>query len=193
MIDIGFRKVGPHGPLRAMLGRRSIAPLASISTIIVASIPTVAIAAGGPQKASDTSIEDWFLGRATAIGTFHNKLDGTSRQFNVSTIGTRTGNVLTLEEDIAYWDGERDRKVWRLTKTGPKTFAGTRADVMGTARGTTDEQGRLHLVYSATSDNHTLAFDDILELQADGTIKNTITVSYLLLPVGDAEIHFRKS
>ena len=86
---------------------------------------------------------------------------------------------------------------WAERRGQPRSMghlAGARVmrDVVGLARGFTDQQGRLHLEYSARNDGRTLSFDDVLELRPDGTVVNTIEVSYLLLPVGEAQIHFHK-
>ncbi|MDQ0472309.1 DUF3833 family protein [Labrys wisconsinensis] len=145
-----------------------------------------------PARADTAVIEGWFVGHARAVGSFHNRVDGSTRRFTVETNGHWDGPVLTLAEDIRYWDGEHARKVWHLTKTGATTFVGTREDVVGQARGVVEGQGRLRLRYTARAEGRTLDFDDVLELCADGTMLNTVHVSYLLLPVGEAEIRFRK-
>jgi hypothetical protein len=151
---------------------------------------TPAAAASGPFV-----IEEFFSRPAVATGTFKNALDGSVRGIKVRFRGQwdRKAQTLTLAEDIAYSDGQKERKVWRLTKTGPGTYVGTRDDIIGKAIGTTDAEGRLHLRYRATVGSRTLHFDDTLALQPDGTVLNTAEVSYLVFHVGDVELRFRRS
>src|SRR5437763_2033518 len=115
--------------------------------LVAAALLAAFLLSGAAAHADTIPIESWFVGHTRAVGAFHNRIDGSRRQFTVETSGHWDGPVLTLAEDILYWDGEHALKVWRLTKTGTTTFVGTRSDVVGQAKGTIDAKGRLRLQY----------------------------------------------
>ncbi len=157
-------------------------------------LPFLAVCAASASAApagKPLVMEDWFRGHSTATGAFRSTLFGPDRQVTARFHGVWNGKVLTLTEDIAYSDGERAHKVWRLTKTGPGTYIGQRDDLIGEAQGFTDEQGRVHLQYTAVTGGRNLRFDDFLQLNPDGTLLNSSSVSYYFLHVGDVELHFR--
>jgi hypothetical protein len=56
-------------------------------------------------------LERFFLGASTGSGVFRPTLAGAPRAFTLRFRGSVRGGVLTLDEDIRYADGERERKV----------------------------------------------------------------------------------
>jgi hypothetical protein len=180
-----------------------------IAALFFAFLTAIFIANVGPAAAKETAaketagkatpenalvLEDWFRGRTTARGSFFNAIDGSRRDLVVDLVGTwdKRTQTLTLVEDFFYSDGERDRKTWRFTKTGPGTYVGRREDVIGTARIFTDSAGKVRLQYKAMVGGRTLAFDDTLALRTDGTVLNTASVSYLFISVGRVELVFNR-
>ena len=148
-----------------------------------------------PAHAADLRLEDFFRGKTYAYGTF-GAINGTSRSFRVDLTGTVSGDVLKLREDFRYDDGERDTKTWIFTRTGPKTYSGTREDVLGettvrisgnTARFTyrvnLDPDGKPNIV----------RFFDKLVLKKDGTLRNTALVTKFALPVARVRVNFARS
>jgi hypothetical protein len=138
-------------------------------------------------------LEDYFRRPAVAVGSFRSTLDGTKRDITVQFRGTWDAKrrTLILDERIAFSDGERQRKTWRLTRTGPRTYVGTREDVVGEARGFIDDKGRVRLRYRAVVGGRTVSFDDLLTLQPDCTIRNIASVSWYFVPVGEVDLHIR--
>ena len=65
------------------------------------------------------ALEGFFEGRSEGEGAFVNSWTGSERRFHVDIVGTWDGTTLTLIEDFAYADGEKDRKTWILRRTGP--------------------------------------------------------------------------
>ena len=157
---------------------------------LVAASPILAASA----TARPLVLEEFFRGEAVATGRFANALDGSQRGITVRFHGRwdRRSATLTLAEDIAYSDGEKDRKVWHLVRTAPGTYVGRRTDIVGTARGFTDGQGRVHLRYRAIVGNRTLTFDDVLALAPGGGVVNTASVSFLFVHVGDVRLDIRR-
>ena len=145
------------------------------------------------QQATDPplALETFFAGTSDGEGMFTNSWSGAERRFRVHIDGTWDGTTLTLVEDFDYADGEKDRKTWRLRRTGDGTFSGTREDVVGEARAWTE--GRtVRLQYEVLLGGWTLAFADVLALRADGTLINRATVSKWGIRVGRVELVLRK-
>jgi hypothetical protein len=159
-----------------------------ISALLLALGPAAAVAAEPLQ------LERFFSGRAVATGEFRNALDGTTRGITVRFDGRydRAKRLLVLAEDIRFSDGERQHKTWRLTRTGPRTYSGTREDVVGTARGFIDDRGRVILTYDASVGSRTVSFHDVLALRPDGSVRNEARLSYFILHVGDVTLDIRR-
>lgn len=137
-------------------------------------------------------LESFFEGGTEGEGIFVNGWTGAERRFHVRIAGTWDGTTLTMVEDFDYADGEKDRKTWELTRTGPGTFTGTREDVVGDARIWTE--GRVvRLEYTVRLAGWTVGFADVLALRADGTLVNRATVGKWGIRLGRVDLTLRKS
>lgn len=141
-------------------------------------------------------LEEFFRGPLVAEGEFINSRDGTRRGVKVRMHGSWDGSVLTLVEDFAYTDGEKDRKTWRFTKTGEGRYLGTREDVVGQALVTQDGND-VRLTYTATvktksGGSYPIGFVDRLTLTGPGEVLNTAALSYLFFDVGQVRLTIRR-
>jgi hypothetical protein len=152
-----------------------------------ASPPDLPSAAAAPPLA----LEAFFPGRTEGDGVFTNSWTGSQRRFHVVIDGAWDGRTLTLVEDFAYADGEKDRKTWQLTRTGPGTFEGTREDVVGTARAWIEGKV-VRLEYTVKLGGWTVDFSDVLALRDDGSLLNRATVGKWGLRVGRVELSLRR-
>lgn len=152
-----------------------------------ASPPQIAATPGAPPLA----MEEFFSGTTEGEGAFVNSWTGSERRFAVTIVGSWDGQELTLVEDFAYADGEKDRKTWRLRRQGPGSFTGTREDVVGPARVWT-EDGRVRLEYDVELGGWTVHFADLLALRPDGTLLNRATVGKWGIRIGRVELVLRK-
>ena len=139
-----------------------------------------------PEVAGPIVIERDLTGRSTAQGQFR-AITGARRNFTAELNGSWDGRVLTLVEDFAFDDGERDRKTWRLERLSNGEWRGTREDVVGYARGFSDG-AVFRLEYDVVLDGRRVRFRDVLALQAGGVILNTATVGWLGLSVGSVSL-----
>src|SRR3954452_11408753 len=139
--------------------------------------------------------EQFFRGPTYAQGEFVNVIDGSRRGVKAIINGRFDGRALTLVEDFTYSDGERDRKTWVLTKTGPTTYSGTREDVIGAAQGRLDG-GLFRLTYQASVKTKTsaydLTFDDVLGYEPDGSVLNRAVVSKLGVKIGEITLRISR-
>lgn len=139
-------------------------------------------------------LEDALKGRTLGDGVFVNSFTGGETKFSVVIDGTWDGKVLTLVEDFTYSDGTQDRKTWRLTKTAEGVYAGSREDVIDTADVRQDGNGvRLdyYVTLSTGIGDIDVRFQDLLYLNADGSIANKAVVSKFGLRVGRVDITMR--
>jgi hypothetical protein len=142
-------------------------------------------------------LEDYFAGETKAYGLFRDRFGDVRRQFVVEIDGdwnpeTRT---LTLDERFRYSDGETDRRVWTIEKTGPHSYRGTAGDVPGTATGEAYGNAfnwtyRVDLAVDGST--YRVTFDDWMFLQEDGILLNTADVTKWGFEVGTVTIAFRE-
>ena len=142
-------------------------------------------------------LEDYFEGKTRAWGLFTDRSGNLKRDFVVDIVGTwdEEAQTLTLEEDFIYDDGEAQRRVWTVKKTGENTYSGTAADVIGEANGSTMGNAfnwtyTLALPFKGRSIN--LQFDDWMWLQPNGVLMNKANVSKWGFTVGEVTIFFQK-
>ena len=65
---------------------------------------------------------------------FEDRFGNLQREFTVELQGDWDGNTLILTEDFEYADGETERRIWRITKTGDGLYEGRADDVVGVAK-----------------------------------------------------------
>ncbi len=80
-------------------------------------------------------LRSYFDGPLTAHGLFTDRSGKVLRRFTVRMVGRWEGNQGVLDEDFLYSDGERQRRVWRLTDLGQGRYSGRADDVVGEAIG----------------------------------------------------------
>ena len=142
-------------------------------------------------------LEEDLVGHTIGRGRF-STITGVDRGFTAYLEGTWDGTTLTLVEDFAFDDGEKDRKTWRLTRTPTGEFQGTREDVVGLARGFTDG-GVFRLEYAMRVPGEDgkpgpkLRFRDVLAKLPDGRVINNATVGWWGLKVGQVSLEIARA
>lgn len=140
-------------------------------------------------------LEEYFVGQLKAWGHFQDRFDRVRRRFTVDIEGTWDGETLTLTEDFVYDDGEEERRVWTLRKTGPENWEGSAAGVVGIAKGKVSGNA-LNWTYDfdlpVGDSTLRVKFDDWLWLQDERVMINRAYVSKFGIKVGEALIFFSK-
>ncbi len=138
----------------------------------------------------------YFLGATTGWGIVLNRGGGLTRQFVVTIDGQvdDEGNLI-MEEDFDWSDGERSKRIWRISKEGDHAYVGRAVDVIDTAQGLA--YGNVlswNYVLALESDGSTwhIDFDDWMFLQPNNVLINRTTMSKFGLHVGEVIIVFRK-
>ena len=147
-----------------------------------------------PPPAKKLVLEEALKGRTLGEGVFVNSFTGGATKFSVVIDGAWDGRVLTLVEDFTYSDGLQERKTWRLTKTADGVYSRVREDVIDSASVREDGNG-VRLDYFVTLSTGLgdidVRFQDLLYLNADGSIANKAVVSKFGLRVGRVDITMR--
>lgn len=160
--------------------------LASLAAVAASTLSTGA-------SAEDFKLESYFNGTTRATGSF-SAINGVKRTFDVRLRGKFNGQLLTLVEDFVYGDGEKDRKTWKFTKSGPGRYTGTREDVIGTTTvrisGNTAKFTYLVDLDPGPGQN-IVRFWDTMVLSADGkTVANRALVTKYGVPVARVKVDF---
>ncbi len=140
-------------------------------------------------------IEDYFAGKTRAWGIFEDRFGRLRRQFTVDIDGAWDGRELVLDERFEYADGERDRRVWKIRKTGDHTYEGQADDVIGAARGEAYGNAlnwRYDMDLKVGDGTLRVHFNDWMFLQPSGVLLNKATVTKLGLRIGSVTLAFMK-
>lgn len=77
----------------------------------------------------------YFDGTVDGWGLVQDRSGRVMRRFQVRIEASWQGPVGTLDETFEWSDGKREKRVWKITRTGAGTYEGTAADVVGKAVG----------------------------------------------------------
>jgi hypothetical protein len=139
--------------------------------------------------------EEYFIGKTKAWGIFQDRFGTVRRDFVVDIDGYMDGDILVLDEDFVYSDGEIDQRTWRITKLGDGSYEGEAGDIIGKAQG--EQRGRamrwrydFDLVVGGRS--WQVHFDDWMFLQDENVMINRTTISKWGFTIGEVYIFFMK-
>lgn len=140
-------------------------------------------------------LEEYFVGETRAWGLFEDRFGNLRRQFTVDISGTWDGEVLVLDERFEFSDGERDRRVWRITKTGHHGYEGRADDVVGVAQGEAYGNAlnwRYAMDLKVGDGTMRVQFNDWMFLQPSGVLLNRARVSKFGIEIGEVTLAFMK-
>ncbi len=141
-------------------------------------------------------LEEYFAGKTRAWGVVHDRFGKLRRQFTVDITGTWDGEKLVLVEDFLYSDGEKDQRIWTITKIDEHTYQGKAGDIIDVATGKLYGNA-LQWQYSmdlkmGEGDRTRVSFNDWMYLQPDNMLFNRAMISKLGIDVAEVSIFFRK-
>jgi hypothetical protein len=140
-------------------------------------------------------IETYFQGKTQAWGIFEDRFGTLRRQFTVDISGVWNGDALVLDERFDYSDGETDRRVWEIRKTGPNAYEGRADDVVGVARGVSHGNAlnwRYDMDLKIGENYLRVHFNDWMFLQPSGVLLNRAKVSKFGIEIGTVTLAFMK-
>ncbi|WP_395823936.1 DUF3833 domain-containing protein [Collimonas sp.] len=113
------------------------------------------------------NMREYFNGTLDAWGMFQDRSGKVVKRLTVVIDCKWEGDTGTLDEHFTYADGTTQQRIWTIKKTGPNTFSGSAADIVGTAIGHTGGN-TLHWAY-------------VLALPVDGKIINVTLDDWMIL------------
>ena len=146
----------------------------------------------------ELNLERFFEGDTIAYGIFEDRFGTLRRKFKVNIRGSVEGNVLTLDEDFLYADGEKAKRIWTITNEGRDEdgrliYSGEAADVDGAASGRVVGNG-LNWAYDIDlkTDDGTLSvhFDDWIYQMDEHVALNRAYVKKFGLEIGSVTLVF---
>jgi hypothetical protein len=140
-------------------------------------------------------IEEYFAGRTTAWGIFEDRFGNLRRQFTVDIVGTWDGQELVLDERFLFSDGEEDRRIWYIRKTGDHSYEGRADDVIGVAKGESYGNAlnwRYDMNLKVGDSTLRVHFDDWMYLQPSNVLMNKAIVTKLGFEIGRVTLVFLK-
>jgi len=152
------------------------------------------------QEAPALDLRRYFNGTLVGHGMFSDRSGQVQRRFVVTIQASWKGDVGTLDESFVWSDGEKERRIWTLTRLGDERgvtrWLGTADDVIGQAQGTAAGNA---LNWKYTFDLKTreggryrIAFDDWMFLIDERVLLNRAEMSYFGFKVGEVLISFQK-
>lgn len=168
-------------------------PLVVLLALLVAG--SAGLGSASATEAGQT-LEEAFRGQATGVGRFKSTLAGVDRGFVVTTRGRGTGGQFVLDQVFRFDNGALDRRTWRFRKTGPKTYVGTREDVVGTAKVRVDDDA-IRMSYDLITRGKNgsklqLHFEDTIRRSGRDSIVNKGVISMLGMNVGSVDVAFKR-
>jgi hypothetical protein len=157
--------------------------------------------AAGPQLANLANekpaldLRRYFNGRVQAHGLFFDRSGAVRRRFTVEMQCRWQGDEGVLDEQFAYSDGERERRIWRITHLGNGRWRGRADDVVGEAAGESAGNAlrwRYTLRLVVDGRPWELQFDDWMYLLDDEVLLNRATLSKWGVYLGEVQIAFRR-
>jgi len=139
-------------------------------------------------------LAEYFNGTIDGWGMFQDRSGKVLKRFYVRIDATWSGNEGTLDEHFEYADGEKQNRVWKLTRNDDG-YSGTAADVVGTAQGMASGNAlRWNYVLALPVDGRVwnMDMDDWMYLIDDKTMLNRTTMSKFGFRVGEVTLSFRK-
>ena len=156
----------------------------------------------GPKEARAVDrpsqhIIEFLAGHLVADGKLRNFADRSTRSFQVDIHGSASENRYTVVEDTRFSDGERQHKVWTFSPAPDGRYIGHRADLIGDAT-VTERGNEMELTYTANvpmpgGGSHNLKFDEHFAFAGPTTLTNSVRISFVFIPVGEATLVIRKT
>ena len=142
------------------------------------------------------NIEKYFEGSVEAWGLLQDRKGKVTRQFKADMFGKFENNILTLEEEFFWTDGEKQMRVWKIKKIDEHNYIGTAPDVVGEAKGFSYGSAfkfEYDLMIPIKGKNIKISFDDWIFKQDDKVAINRAKLTKFGFKVGELTVFFRKN
>jgi len=140
-------------------------------------------------------IEEYFNGKVKAWGLLQNRSGKVTRQFKADMFGKFENDILTLEENFYWTDGEKQKRTWKIEKLDDNNYKGSAPDVVGNAKGFQYGSAfkfEYDLLIPFKSKNIKVSFDDWIFKQDEKVAINRATLTKFGFKVGELTVFFLK-
>jgi hypothetical protein len=147
------------------------------------------------QEKPTLDLQTYFNGNLTAHGIFTDRSGKVVKRFKVLLQCQWSGNEGVLDEDFTYSDGQKQRRVWRLSKQPNGNYIGRADDVVGEAKGVVSGnalQWRYTLRLPVEGRNIDVQFNDWMFLMDERVMINKATMSKFGVRLGEVTLSFYK-
>lgn len=140
-------------------------------------------------------LQEYFTGPIKAWGIIQDRSGTVTRRFDVDMVGTWDGNVGTLDEQFEFYDGEKQTRVWTITRTADNAYEGTAGDIVGTAQGQskgTALRWAYQMDIPVDGNSFRLTFDDWMYQMNDGVLINRSYLKKFGITVAELTLFMQK-
>ena len=141
-------------------------------------------------------IESYFDGNVKAWGILQDRKGKVTRQFKANMFGKFEDNILTLDEEFFWKDGEKQKRIWKIKKIDEHNYIGTAPDVVGEAKGFSYGSAfkfEYDLLIPIKGKNIKIRFDDWIFKQDEEVAINRATLTKFGFKVGELTVFFIKN
>ena len=142
------------------------------------------------------NFETYFNGEVTAHGLFTDRSGKVVKRFTVLMKCSWSGDDGVLDEDFSYSDGSKQRRVWRIRKTGDARYSGRADDIVGVADGQSAGNA-LRWAYTlripVDGRDIEVQFDDWMYQMSERVMLNKAVMSKLGFRLGEVTLSFYKN
>ena len=141
-------------------------------------------------------IENYFEGDVKAWGILQDRKGKVTRSFKANMSGKFENNILILEEDFYWKDGEEQKRIWKIEKIDEHNYLGTAPDVVGEAKGVSYGSAfkfEYNLMVPFKGKSIKIRFDDWIFKQDEKVAINRATLSKFGFKVGELTVFFQKN
>ena len=171
----------------------------SILLIIALSLVTSCSNNMKPEDFKNTKptllIEEYFNGKVKAWGILQDRSGKVTRQFKADLIGSFNDNIITLDEDFYWTDGEKQKRTWKIKKIDNNNYIGTAPDVVGEATGVQYGSAfkfKYDLLVPFKNKNIKVSFDDWIFKQDEKVAINRAVLTKFGFKVGEVTVFFTR-
>ncbi len=140
-------------------------------------------------------VKEYFDGPIKAWGVVQDWRGRVTRRFDVDMVGSWEGDNGTLEEEFHYYDGEKQRRVWKIVKLPNGEYEGRASDIIDKATGKS-EGAAIQWAYvmdvPVDKTSYRLTFDDRMWLMNDGVLINRSYLKKFGFTVAELTIFMQK-
>ncbi len=140
-------------------------------------------------------IQEYFTGPIKAWGIVQDRTGKVRRRFDIDLHGSWDGDEGVLKEQFHYYDGEEQKREWRIRKLSNNKFEGFADDVPDKATGESSGNAvrwAYALDVPVGDSVYTLQIDDWMFLMNDGVLINRSYMKKFGIKVGELTIFMKK-